>query len=246
MKAERAEELAAWKKYWADLNDLLERQNENFGKRQQTNKIPFYLQPPDINDLKASPSGTPKPIQNTNIPLSRIEQVNLLLAQTMAELRELPQLTQMGIMGLADSFSAFGQALVNGEDAMQAFGESMKNMLAQVIGELLKAVALAGVLSLLSGGISGGGFSFFEGLGNILGGKIPGHAAGGIAYGPSLGMIGEYANAGSNPEVIAPLSKLKGMLGGAGSGTINVVGKISGNDILLLNARAVKNQRRTS
>lgn len=42
--------------------------------------------------------------------------------------------------------------------------------------------------------------------------KIPKLANGGIAYGNSLVNVGEYANARSNPEVIAPLSKLKSLL----------------------------------
>ena len=41
---------------------------------------------------------------------------------------------------------------------------------------------------------------------------IPMLAEGGIASGPTLAMVGEYAGASGNPEVIAPLDKLRGML----------------------------------
>ena len=41
---------------------------------------------------------------------------------------------------------------------------------------------------------------------------IPALAEGGIASGPTLAMVGEYAGASGNPEVIAPLDKLRGML----------------------------------
>ena len=44
-------------------------------------------------------------------------------------------------------------------------------------------------------------------------------AEGGIAYGPTMGLVGEYPGARSNPEVIAPLNKLQGLLGGSGSGS---------------------------
>lgn len=37
-------------------------------------------------------------------------------------------------------------------------------------------------------------------------------ANGGIVYGPTLGLFGEYAGAAQNPEVIAPLDKLKSLL----------------------------------
>lgn len=41
---------------------------------------------------------------------------------------------------------------------------------------------------------------------------IPKFAKGGIAYGPTLGVFGEYAGASSNPEVVAPLDRLRGLL----------------------------------
>lgn len=42
--------------------------------------------------------------------------------------------------------------------------------------------------------------------------SLPKFANGGIAYGPTLGIFGEYAGAANNPEVVAPLSKLKDLL----------------------------------
>lgn len=42
--------------------------------------------------------------------------------------------------------------------------------------------------------------------------QIPKLASGGIAYGETMAMVGEYANARNNPEVIAPLDKLQGMI----------------------------------
>lgn len=42
--------------------------------------------------------------------------------------------------------------------------------------------------------------------------SIPKFADGTIAYGPTLGLFGEYPGASHNPEVVAPLDKLKGML----------------------------------
>lgn len=53
--------------------------------------------------------------------------------------------------------------------------------------------------------------------------SIPKFADGGIAYGPTLGIFGEYAGASNNPEVVAPLDKLKsiiGLDGGSGGGKV--------------------------
>ena len=60
-------------------------------------------------------------------------------------------------------------------------------------------------------------------------------ASGGIVSGPTLAKVGEYANAKSNPEVIAPLSKLKGMLGNEMK--VKIEGVTRGSNIYWSNAR---------
>lgn len=42
--------------------------------------------------------------------------------------------------------------------------------------------------------------------------SAPKFAKGGIAYGPTLGIFGEYAGAANNPEVVAPLDKLRSLI----------------------------------
>lgn len=74
--------------------------------------------------------------------------------------------------------------------------------------------------------------------------SLPKFAEGGLAFGPTLGLFGEYAGAASNPEVVAPLSKLKGYIAeavtadGAG-GASEVRLRVSGRD---LEAVMTKNQ----
>ena len=76
-----------------------------------------------------------------------------------------------------------------------------------------------------------GGFTEYAGAMALIG-LIPSvaFADGGIAYGPTMGLVGEYPGARTNPEVIAPLSKLKEMIGG-GVNRVEVVGVIRGEDI---------------
>ena len=76
-------------------------------------------------------------------------------------------------------------------------------------------------------------------------------ANGGIVSGPTVGLIGEYAGASSNPEVVAPLDKLRGMLNPVGEPVI--VGgtlRASGRDIVCVLANetriAGKSGRRTN
>jgi hypothetical protein len=54
-------------------------------------------------------------------------------------------------------------------------------------------------------------------------------ANGGIVSGPTMGLIGEYPGAQNNPEVVAPLDKLKDLLGGEGSGQF----VLRGQDLVL-------------
>ena len=61
--------------------------------------------------------------------------------------------------------------------------------------------------------------------------SIPKFAAGGIAYGPTLGVFGEYPGAASNPEVVAPLDRLQNMLQPSGMGG-EVVFRIEGRDLV--------------
>jgi TP901 family phage tail tape measure protein len=61
-------------------------------------------------------------------------------------------------------------------------------------------------------------------------------AKGGIAFGPTNALIGEYAGAKNNPEVVAPLDKLKGMLGESNQKQqVQIFGTLKGNDIFLTN-----------
>lgn len=75
---------------------------------------------------------------------------------------------------------------------------------------------------------------------------IPKFAAGGIVSGPTMGLMGEYPGAKSNPEVIAPLNKLQGMLDQGNGGTANVSGEfvLRGQDLVVALQRAEKQRNR--
>tara|TARA_R100001440_G_scaffold25369_3_gene41376 strand:- start:95 stop:1873 length:1779 start_codon:yes stop_codon:yes gene_type:complete len=73
-------------------------------------------------------------------------------------------------------------------------------------------------------------------------GNIPQMAEGGIFSGASLALVGEGPGTSSiNPEVVAPLDKLKNMIGG---GNVNVTGTIRGRDLLLSEERSSYSRRR--
>lgn len=73
--------------------------------------------------------------------------------------------------------------------------------------------------------------------------SLPKFADGGIAYGPTLGIFGEYAGAANNPEVVAPLDRLKALIGDTGGGfSGRLEARLRGRDIVL----ALANETRVS
>ncbi len=83
-----------------------------------------------------------------------------------------------------------------------------------------------------------------EGGGN----KRTAFANGGIVYGPTNALIGEYSGARNNPEVVAPLDKLKSLLGGGSGGKmdITVKGILKGTDMHLQAVRTEQYLNRRS
>nr|DAQ08629.1 MAG TPA: tail tape measure [Caudoviricetes sp.] len=93
-----------------------------------------------------------------------------------------------------------------------------------IVGPVLAIAAVASVLAALA--------------------SVPKYAEGGIAYGKTLGMFGEYANASTNPEVVAPLSKLRDLIEPAGGTGGEVVFHIAGRDLVgVLNKRSQVSRR---
>ena len=115
------------------------------------------------------------------------------------------------------------------------------------IADAIMGTAAAVVQALGAGGIIGPILAgIVAGLGaaqiaTIASTPIP-LAKGGLAFGPTQAIVGDNPGAANDPEVIAPLSKLKSMLGGEMNVQLNVAGELMGNDIFLSNEQT-GNQR---
>lgn len=69
-------------------------------------------------------------------------------------------------------------------------------------------------------------------------------AEGGVVSGPTMALIGEYAGASNNPEVVAPLDKLRSMIEPSVS-HVEVTGKIKGRDIVLVQEKEMNHRKRS-
>lgn len=100
---------------------------------------------------------------------------------------------------------------------------------AQAVVQALTAGPIAGpILAAIVGGLGAAQIAA------IASTPIP-LAKGGLAFGPTNAIVGDNPNAANDPEVVAPLSKLKGMLGGEMNVSLNLGGVLKGSDIFLAN-----------
>ena len=141
-----------------------------------------------------------------------------------------------------------------GANSFEDYGQTIKAVAKEEIGALISTGVAAAVSNAMKGMASFPGSVFLipviaaaaAGLARTaFNSLIPAFAEGGMVTGPTTALIGEgIGTTAANPEVVAPLDKLKSMIGG---GTQNVVveGRLSGNDIFLSNARTKFNRNRT-
>jgi len=152
------------------------------------------------------------------------------------------------MIDVADSFgNSFGQMISGAQTAKEAFRNFAMSAIRSVLAVakanvIANATSTTNLANLFSGGLTSPGFALI-GLAalDVLAQQIPALAEGGLIYGPSLALVGDNKNASIDPEVVAPLSKLKGMLGG---NAVEVYGRISGDDIVLSNSRASRDRNR--
>jgi hypothetical protein len=159
------------------------------------------------------------------------------------------------VAGAEDPLAKFGDALLSTlAGFMQTLGQAMMAaglasqkfqalLFTQPAGAIIAGAALivaaGAVKGIMQKGIEGRQSKGSTAPNNQPAGIRP-FADGGIISGPTLGLMGEYPGARSNPEVVAPLNKLKDMIGGGG----NLTTRVSGQDLLIMLDRAETNRGR--
>lgn len=167
----------------------------------------------------------------------------------------------------ANAFTTLGNSIVDSmglaKTGLEGFAGQMMQTLIQLGAMVVKQLAmnLASSLGWVTQGAAQSGaatgpaaiFTTPAFIATAVGGvlsafaAIPKFAAGGIVSGPTMGLMGEYPGAKSNPEVIAPLNKLQGMLdqsNGGGGGPMTGEFVLRGQDLVVALQRAEKQRNR--
>lgn len=179
-----------------------------------------------------------------------LSNVNTMIADTLAQTAVLVAEGIGNIIagtgGVGALFKNIGQLL---GDQIIAFGKQLiaAGTLMQAAQAAIKSLSITPVLAVVAGGAAialGAALkaALSKSAGNVGRTKF---ADGGVVYGPTNALVGEYSGARGNPEVIAPLDKLTSILrqqniGSKGQMVIIPDVRLSGQDILLSFERAKK------
>ena len=192
------------------------------------------------------------PFLSAQDPAPFIGPMNEKLKETASIMDILNEKFGISAVLLQEMGTSLGATLSEGADDFKEYTKLVKNSIRDTIGALiaqgvttavtnaLKSTAFLPpfLIPVVAGAAAGLAKTAFRTL-------IPAFAQGGLVTGPTLGLIGEgMGTNASNPEVIAPLDKLKGMING-GVQQVEVYGRISGNDIFISNQRGSINRLRS-
>jgi tape measure domain-containing protein len=128
------------------------------------------------------------------------------------------------LVPLAEAIISFGKMAIQAGITALAIKKALT--LAQAPLAIAAGIALVAIGTAIKNGIA-----------------TPKLAEGGLAFGPTMATVGDNRNARVDPEVIAPLSKLKSMMGDMGMGGV-LETRISGNDLIILLNRSQKTLNR--
>ena len=153
---------------------------------------------------------------------------------------------------VGNSIETIGNAFSDAISGALSFSKAVKRAFLDIIGTIVNEIIALQIRNFLNSpaGLALGPIGAVAAVasGKALGSVVKALlsrvslAGGGIVSGETLVRVGEYPNARVNPEVIAPLDKLKSLIGG-GEGYI-AEARISGDDLLILVDRAERRLNR--
>jgi len=210
------------------------------------NKLIFDPSGVKSKDSKTKPKGTMMaamdslPVQKLNVELGKVPDK---LKNVEAPLHKLTQ-AQKEYNAATELFGdIMFESMMSAANSQEGFFSSLIQNIIKAVKQLMIQLAVMTAINILLGGSTMTIAKAFS----MAKGSLLGLANGGLVTGPTMALVGEGAGTNaSNPEVVAPLDKLKGMInGGSGSQQIEVFGRISGNDIFISNQRGGLGRLRT-
>ena len=185
-----------------------------------------------LKDLKLE---TPK--LDLEKPLEGMEAWNAALDKAREKNAE--AIGSMGAMGSA--MGSLGEVIGGQAGAWMDWAGNLLGAIAQALPQLA-ALSTANTAAAATGAASSvasipfvGPIMAIAAVASVLAAltSLPKFANGCIAYGPTLGLFGEYAGASNNPEVVAPLNRLRQLIQPAG------LESMSGNVRFRIDGRAL-------
>jgi tape measure domain-containing protein len=222
-------------------------------KEMQTNKSMMQFEMLNVNTLPTLDL-IPKKLESITAANEKLKETNLALANSFEAIKHRVTSVEVALTPMQNilvaATDAFANMAMQGETDMKKLGSAAMQAARMVISAYIKE-GVAGIIKGILGGplgktlgpgalaVAGAAGAGAAVLFNTLLNKVspPKLAQGGLAYAPTMAMVGDNKNARVDPEVIAPLSKLKGMLDGGGSPYI-LSTRVSGADLIVIMEKA--------
>ena len=219
--------------------------------------------------LNETTQGLGKTSKNTG---KKIEYLNIQMTDTLELAKKIPEKLEGAKVEFEDfagavtkltheqelmsaGFGMFGDVLTSSLDSALSSQEKffpifIANIKKAITSLLVQLAVMTAISAIMPASLNGRGaadafsrLGLLENLGSVMG--VQPFAKGGLVTGPTTALIGEgIGTTASNPEVVAPLDRLKQFMGG-GSQNVVVEGVIKGNDIFLSNRNTGYNRQRS-
>jgi hypothetical protein len=198
----------------------------------------------------------PKKLESITAANERLKETNLALANSFDAITHRVTSVEVALTPMQNilvaATDAFSNMAMQGETDMKKLGSAAIQAAKMVISAYIKE-GVAGIIKGILGGplgktlgpgaiaVAGAAGAGAAVLFNTMINKVapPKLAEGGLAFGTTMATVGDNRNSRVDPEVIAPLSKLKSMMGDMGMGGV-LETRISGNDLIILLNRSQK------
>lgn len=204
-----------------------------------------WLDPDEIIDRGLAPTVDPLPWFSE------------FVAGATAEMDALQSKAQTVGAAVSNAFMGMGYSIANSlglaSDGMQGFLRVMLSTAVDLIGMALANSIASAIQGAQQSSTATGPAAVFtqeafiaKSVGGVLAAfaAIPKFADGALVYGPTLGLMGEYSGASNNPEVIAPLSDLKNIIGDDKASGSPMFSRVKGTDLILATERASRTKSR--